>query len=116
MIVIGTNDNDMYKAAVALIKSQGGKVVVEDGEILAHLPLPVAGLISDKDAEYVIEKGEELNQATRKIGCQLDDAFMAMGFLSLPVIPELKITDKGVFDTQQGNFIDIFDNTPIPLR
>lgn len=109
MIVIGTNDNDMYTAAVALIKSHGGKIVVENGEILAHLPLPVAGLISDKDADYVIEKGNELNNAARKIGCTLDDAFMAMGFLSLPVIPEIKITDKGVFDTQTFNFIDIFE-------
>ncbi len=111
MIVIGTNDNDMYTAAVALIKSHGGKIVVENGEILAHLPLPVAGLISDKDADYVIEKGNELNNAARKIGCTLDDAFMAMGFLSLPVIPEIKITDKGVFDTQTFNFIDIFEQT-----
>ncbi|MCM1265186.1 MAG: adenine deaminase [Candidatus Gastranaerophilales bacterium] len=111
MIVIGTSDSDMYTAAVALIKSHGGKIVVNNGEILAHLPLPVAGLISDKDAEYVIEKGEELNKAARQIGCELDDAFMAMGFLSLPVIPELKITDKGVFDTQTCSFTDIFEQT-----
>ena len=110
MIVVGTNDSDMYTAAVALIKSHGGKIVVENGEILAHLPLPVAGLISDKDADYVIEKGEELNNATRKLGCEIDDPFMSMGFLSLPVIPELKITDKGVFDTNTCQFIDIFDN------
>lgn len=110
MIVVGTNDSDMYTAAVALIKSHGGKIVVENGEILAHLPLPVAGLISDKDSDYVIEKGEELNNATRKLGCEIDDPFMSMGFLSLPVIPELKITDKGVFDTNTCQFIDIFDN------
>ena len=110
MIVIGTNDNDMYTAAVALIKSHGGKIVVNNGEIIAHLPLPVAGLISDKDAQYVIEKGEELNNATRKLGCTVEDPFMAMGFLSLPVIPELKITDKGIFDTTECRFFDIFDN------
>lgn len=109
MIVIGTNDDDMYKATVALIKSHGGKIVVNNGEVISHLPLPVAGLISDKDAEYVIEKGVELTEATKNIGCELDDAFMTMGFLSLPVIPELKITDKGVFDTTKFEFIDIFD-------
>lgn len=109
MVIIGTNDEDMYKAAVALIKSHGGKIVVNNGEVISHLPLPVAGLISDKDSDYVIEKGEELARATKSLGCELEDAFMPMGFLPLPVIPELKITDKGVFDTTKCQFIDIFD-------
>ena len=108
MIVIGTNDKDMYTAAVELIKSQGGKIVVNNGEILAHLPLPVAGLISDADFDTVIKKSMQLNAAAKSIGCEIDDPFMAMGFLSLPVIPELKITDKGVFDTVNFEFVDIF--------
>ncbi len=109
MIVIGTNDSDMYTAAVELIKSQGGKIVVNNGEVLAHLPLPVAGLISDSDFDTVIEKSMELNNAAKEIGCNIDDPFMAMSFLSLPVIPELKITDKGVFDTTKFDFVDIFE-------
>lgn len=109
MIVIGTNDSDMYEAAVALIKCQGGKVVVKDGEILAKLPLPIAGLMSDKDYDYVLDKCKELNQAAHSIGCTLEDPFMTMGFLSLPVIPELKVTDKGVFDTNKFDFANIFD-------
>ncbi len=109
MIVIGTNDSDMYTAAVELIKSQGGKIVVNNGEVLAHLPLPVAGLISDADFNTVIEKSMQLNNAAKEIGCKIDDPFMAMGFLSLPVIPELKITDKGVFDTTKFDFVDIFE-------
>ena len=108
MIVIGTNDKDMYTAAVELIKSQGGKIVVNNGEILAHLPLPIAGLISDEAFDTVIKKSMQLNAAAKSIGCEIDDPFMAMGFLSLPVIPELKITDKGVFDTTNFEFIDIF--------
>lgn len=108
MIVIGTNDKDMYTAAVELIKSQGGKIVVNNGDILAHLPLPIAGLISDEDFDTVIKKSMQLNSAAKSIGCEIDDPFMAMGFLSLPVIPELKITDKGVFDTTKFEFIDIF--------
>ena len=108
MIVIGTNDDDMYTAAVALIKCQGGKVVVRDGEIISSLPLPIAGLMSDRDFDFVISKCHELNQAAHSIGCTLEDPFMTMGFLSLPVIPELKITDKGVFDTNKLDFIDIF--------
>lgn len=109
MIVIGTNDFDMYTAAVALIKSQGGKVVVKDGEILSQLPLPIAGLMSDKSFDYVVRKTGELNSAAHSIGCTLEDPFMTMGFLSLPVIPELKITDKGVFDTDIFDFVDIFE-------
>ncbi len=108
MVIIGTNDEDMYRAAVRLIKLQGGKVVVNNGEILAELPLPIAGLISDKDYEYVIKHCDELNSAAASLGCMLNDPFMAMGFLSLPVIPEIKITDKGVFDTGKFDFIDIF--------
>ena len=100
MIVIGTNDMDMYTAAVALIKSQGGKVVVRDGEILSRFELPIAGLMSDKNFETVLAKCNDLNAAAHSIGCLIDDPFMTMGFLSLPVIPELKITDKGVFDTK----------------
>ena len=109
MIIIGTNDEDMYIAQRELVKSQGGKVVVRNGEILAKLALPVAGLMSDKDINYVTEKSAELNEATRKIGCTVGDPFMTMGFLALPVIPELKITDKGIFSTKIFNFIDIFD-------
>ncbi|MCD8377775.1 MAG: adenine deaminase [Candidatus Gastranaerophilales bacterium] len=111
MIVIGTDDSDMYMAAVELIKSHGGKIVVNNGEVISHLPLPVAGLISDKDAGYVMSKSSELNFAAKSIGCSVDDPFMAMAFLSLPVIPELKITDKGVFDTLSCKFIDIFEET-----
>lgn len=113
MIVIGTNDADMYTAAVALIKCKGGKVVVKDGEIISELALPIAGLMSDREFDYVVDKCEELNQAAHSIGCELNDPFMTMGFLSLPVIPELKITDKGVFDTNKFDFIDIINVTAL---
>ncbi len=116
MIVVGTNDYDMYTAAVALIKSQGGKVVVKDGEIISELPLPIAGLMSDKEFDYVVNKCDELNQAAHSIGCTLEDPFMTMGFLSLPVIPELKVTDKGVFDTNKLDFIDIFQTADTEVQ
>lgn len=115
MIVIGTNDADMYTAAVALIKCQGGKVIVKDGEILSQLPLPIAGLISDKEFNYVVEKCEELNKVSHSIGCTLVDPFMTMGFLSLPVIPELKITDKGLFDTGKFNFVNVFEGSVVEV-
>lgn len=109
MIIIGTNDEDMFIAQKELVKSQGGKVVVKNGKILAKLPLPIAGLMSDKDINYVTEQSENLNKAAKEIGCVVDDPFMTMGFLSLPVIPEIKITDKGIFSTNGFKFINIFD-------
>lgn len=109
MIIVGTNDYDMYVAAVELVKSQGGKVVVNNGEVISKLPLSIAGLMSDKDFNFVLEKCAELNNASHSIGCTLEDPFMTMAFMSLPVIPELKITDKGIFDTNKFDFTDIFD-------
>lgn len=113
MIIVGTNDYDMYVAAVELVKSQGGKVVVRNGEVISKLPLPIAGLMSDKEFDYVLNKCDELNKAAHSIGCTLEDPFMTMGFLSLPVIPELKITDKGIFDTNKFDFVDIFDQNAL---
>ena len=108
MIVIGTNDDDMYTAAVEVVKSQGGKVVVENGRTLAKLELPIAGLISDKTSEEVITQLKVLNEAVKKIQCKINDPFMSMAFLSLPVIPELKITDKGLIDVCEFKQTDLF--------
>ncbi len=109
MIVIGTNDEDMYYAAVELVKSQGGKIIVENGKTLAHLPLPIAGLMSDKPVNIVRQKIAELESASQKIGCEIADPFMSMAFLSLSVIPELKITDKGLIDVKKFAVTDLFE-------
>ncbi|MDD3593355.1 MAG: adenine deaminase [Candidatus Gastranaerophilales bacterium] len=109
MIIIGTNDNDMLTAAVELVKSQGGKVVVSEGKVISKLALPIAGIMSDESLEVVLEKSKSLNHAAKSIGCTLPNPFMTMAFLSLSVIPELKITDKGVFDFAKSEFIDIFE-------
>ena len=69
--------------------------------------------LSDKEFDYVVDKCEELNQAAFSIGCKLNDPFMTMAFLSLSVIPDLKITDKGVFDVNKFDFIDIFDTETV---
>lgn len=108
MIVIGTNDEDMYLAAVELVKSQGGKIIVQNGKTLAHLKLPVAGLISDKTALEVQKDIEALDKAAKQIGCKIDEPFMSMAFLSLSVIPEIKITDKGLIDVNSFEVTDLF--------
>ena len=109
MIVVGTNDRDMEVAAIELVKSQGGKIVVNNGEVVSKLPLPIAGLMSDQPFETVLKQCHDLKEGVKKIGCNLEDPFMTMAFLSLSVIPDIKITDKGVFDVNEFKFIDIFD-------
>ena len=84
---------------------QGGFAVVEEGKILAGLPLPVAGLISLRPAEEVASKMEDLNEAAREIGATLQNPFITLSFLALPVIPELRITDQGLIDVSEFRII-----------
>ena len=107
IIVIGTNDKDMLVAVRELVKSQGGKVVVKNGKVLAKLELPVAGLISNKNLNEVKKECSRLAAGVKKLGSGLEDVFMVMGFLALPVIPQLKITDKGLFDVGTFSFTSI---------
>ena len=101
MIVIGTNDDDMYYAANQLVKSQGGKIIVENGKTLAQLKLPIA--------EIVMEKLQTLEKTASDIGCKINDPFMSMAFLSLSVIPEIKITDKGLIDVDKFEVTNLFE-------
>jgi len=98
IVVIGTHDGDMYTAAVQVVKMQGGIVAALNGQVLEALPLPVAGLMSDRSAEFVREKQKRLNEIAKMLGSKIDDPFMAMSFLTLPPIPELRITDRGLID------------------
>jgi adenine deaminase len=96
----------MITAANVLIDSGGGMVVVKDGRVLAHVPLPIAGLMSDKPVEDVSRKIEELEEAWRKLGSGLPSPYVALSFTTLSVIPQLRITDKGLLDTVQFKFVD----------
>ncbi|MEA1871467.1 MAG: adenine deaminase, partial [Candidatus Bipolaricaulota bacterium] len=91
VVVVGTNDADMRAAVAALVDMGGGQVVVEDGQVLASLPLHIAGLISDRPLAEVVEKAHELDRAARSLGCVLPAAFMTLSFLALPMIPALKL-------------------------
>lgn len=109
MIVIGTNDDDMFKAIKELVKSQGGKVIVQNGEVKAKLELPIAGIMSDEKADIVLEKLSKLKDAEKAIGCSIKEPFMTMSFLSLSVIPEIKLTDKGLMNVVENKFVDLFE-------
>jgi len=109
LIVIGDSDDDMAAAANALIGAGGGMVLVRDGRVLELLPLPVAGLMSDEPIEVIRSKAESINRkAWGLMGVNRDlDPFMTLAFLSLPVIPELKLTARGLFDVTAFDFIPL---------
>jgi len=109
IIVVGVNDEDMMLAVKEIEAMRGGIVAVSHGQVRARLPLPIAGLMSDKPIEWVRARMDELLTAAREMGCQLEDPFMAMSFLALPVIPELKLTDRGLVDVTQFKFVPLFE-------
>ena len=109
IVAVATNDKDLITAAIQIVRMQGGIAVVKDGKVLESLPLPIAGLMSDQSIEHVSEKLTSLKEAAHKLGTPLDEPFMAMAFLSLPVIPKLKITDKGLVDVERFRIIDLFE-------
>jgi len=98
VVVAGTNDADMLCAIQQLERMQGGQVAVADGKIKAELPLPIAGLVSDRPLKEVMKRIDDLNAAARSLGCDLAAPFMTLSFLSLSPIPSLKLTDQGLID------------------
>jgi len=110
LMVVGTNDEDMLATAHEIERMRGGLAVVEGGRVLASLPLPIAGLMSDRPFEEVNEHLEALLDAAHELGSPLHDPFMAMSFLALPVIPSLKITDKGLVDVTQFKLVPLFED------
>lgn len=108
ILVVGVNDLDIFKAVIQINKMGGGLVVVNNGEVISSLKLPIAGLITDAPIEEVDKNMSELNQAARRLGCELKDPFMALSFLALPVIPKLKLTDLGLVDVDKFAFVDLF--------
>jgi adenine deaminase len=98
VVVVGVNDADIARAIEELVKMQGGQVAVSQGKVRAELALPIAGLVSDRPLQEVIERIAALNAAARAMGCDLEAPFMTLSFLSLSPIPELKLTDQGLID------------------
>lgn len=103
--VVGADYDDMAMAANRMSQIEGGFVVVEGGQILAELPLPLAGLMSLEPFEAVRDRLIELRQAARSLGVTLEEPFLQLAFLALPVIPALKITDRGMVDVVKFEII-----------
>ena len=108
IVVVGVTDEEMLDAVLRVIEMGGGLAVVKDGRIKASLPLPVAGLLSEMYMHDVAEGIDDCIDAAHDLGCQLKDPFMTLSFLCLPVIPELKLTDKGLVDVAKFQLVPLF--------
>jgi adenine deaminase len=103
--VVGVTDEDMALAVNRLIEIGGGFAVACEGEILADLALPLAGLMSLEPFEAVTEHLHHLREAAQALECTLPEPFLQVAFLALPVIPHLKMTDRGLFDVDKFDFV-----------
>jgi len=98
IIVVGTNDQDIFAAVKEIERLEGGLVVAAGGKIKGALALPIAGLLSEEPLEAVVSKLEQLQKIAAGLGCMLPSPFATLSFLALAVIPELRLTDKGLVD------------------
>ncbi|CAB4325825.1 adenine deaminase [Brucella sp. 191011898] len=103
--VVGASDEDIATAANRLGEIEGGFVVVRDGKVLAEMPLPIAGLMSTEPYETVREALRKLRHAAEDLGSVLEEPFLQLAFIALPVIPHLKITDRGLVDVDKFEFV-----------
>jgi adenine deaminase len=108
IIAVGCNDADLYGAVKAVEGMNGGLAAVVDGKVLATLPLPIAGLLSDRPLDQVALGWEQMRRVARELGSQSAEPFMALSFLALPVIPELKLTDQGLVDVNRFEPVGLF--------
>lgn len=107
LLVMGTNQEDMAIAANELAKLGGGMIVVLDGEVIASVPMVIAGLMSDKPLGVVVQQVQALEQAWEKLGCMLNAPFMTFSLIALPVIPEIRITNRGLADVTEFKLIPV---------
>ncbi len=108
IISVGVSDVDIYDAVVQLVRQQGGLAISEGNGCVDGLPLPIGGLMSDSPVSEIRLKLDHLIRKVQSMGCILTNPFMTLAFMALPVIPELKLTDKGLFDVSTFSFVDLF--------
>jgi len=108
IIVVGCDDEEMFAAVKAIEKMNGGMTAVCQGKVLASLALPIAGLMANAPLAEVAASWQELRRAAHELGSGLPEPFMALSFLALPVIPELRLTDRGLVDVNLFRHVAIF--------
>lgn len=107
IVVVGENDSDMAAAVNEVARLHGGLAVVRDGQVIASMCLPIGGLMSEHTAEEVMADLEQMNAATRQLGCNMPAPFMTLSFISLPTVPDLGLTDLGLVDVLGHRLIDV---------
>jgi adenine deaminase len=109
MIIVGTDEDSMAVAGNSLARSGGGQVVVKDGKVIGKVELKIGGLMSSEKADVVAKKAEMILEGFRSCGCTLNNPNMQLSLLALVVIPELRISDKGLVDVTQFNFVPVLE-------
>jgi adenine deaminase len=109
MIVVGTDEASMAAAAQSLARSGGGQAVALDGEVIARVELPIAGLMSNERADAVAEKAASVLRGFMQCGCELNNPNMQLSLLALVVIPELRISDLGLVDVTKFEFVPLLE-------
>lgn len=109
IIVVGDNDEDMAVAVNFLIKAEGGIAIASKGKIIEALKLPIGGLMTSDSPQLIVKKLKRMNDIVRTHGLKGDfDPFITLAFMALPVIPQIKITTRGLFDYEAFDFIDLY--------
>jgi adenine deaminase len=108
LVVVAADDEDGMVAARAVADMGGGIAVASGGELQATIALPLAGLMADREPEVVADELDAVTDVVRQLGCTVPAPFMAMSFVALPVIPHLKLTDRGLVDVDAFAFTDLF--------
>ena len=109
MLIVGTDEESMAVAGNSLARSGGGQVVVRHGKVIGQVELKIAGLMSDEKADVVARKAETILKGFRSCGCMLNNPNMQLSLLALVVIPELRISDKGLVDVIKFNFVPVVE-------
>jgi adenine deaminase len=109
LIVVGTDDADMAMAANELARNGGGQIVIQDGRVIGRVELAIAGLMSKQKVDVVARQAESVLAGFRACGCRLNNPNMQLSLLALAVIPELRITDRGLVDVAQMAFIPVLE-------
>ncbi len=107
---MGVSDEDLASAVNAVISHKGGLAMCV-GNQSELLPLPVAGIMSDKDSFYVADKYTKLEDAAKNLGSKLSSPFMTLSFMALTVLPELKISERGLFDFTVFDYVPLFESS-----
>ncbi|MBM3947177.1 MAG: adenine deaminase, partial [SAR202 cluster bacterium] len=107
IVCVGASDEDIHAVAKEIERLNGGLAVAVDGKVLGSLGLPIAGLLSDRPLEEVATRLEELESFTAELGCTAPSPFSILSFVALPVVPELKLSDRGLVDVGRMRLIDL---------